>query len=129
MKQQKGVINMCTTIIDHPSTGEYFGRAADTDMIAEQSKCNDRDEEIVLRFLSEGRIIQLPKKAAHRRLVLNYLVSKFEIGTEYTEGQVNVLIDEWHTFGDYFVLRRELIDSGMLKRLPNGSKYWREIES
>jgi hypothetical protein len=118
---------MCITIINHHSTGENFGRASDAGMIEEQSKSNDRDEEVVLRFLNEGRIIQLPKKEAHKRLVLNYLVSKFEIGIEYTEGQVNALIDEWHTFGDYFVLRRALIDSGFLKRLPNGSKYWREI--
>lgn len=39
---------------------------------------------------------------------------------------MNALIGEWHTFGDYFILRRELIDAELLKRLPNGSKYWRE---
>ena len=84
--------------------------------------------EIVLRFLEGEKIRQLPVKRAHKLLVLKYLASKFEIGIEYTEGQVNAIIDDWHTFGDYFILRRELIDSDLLKRLPNGSKYWRETE-
>lgn len=93
-----------------------------------QSKKYDITNEIMLRFLEEEKIRQLPVKAARKLLVLKYLASKFEIGKEYTEGQVNTIIDDWHTFGDYFILRRELIDSGLLKRLPNGSKYWREIE-
>jgi|GEM_PF-352903 Penicillin V acylase and related amidases len=97
------------------------------EFIAGRPKSYDRTNEIVLRFLEGEQIRQLPMKAAHKYCVLQYLASKFETGKEYTEGQVNALIDEWHTFGDYFVLRRELIDSGLMKRLPNGSKYWREI--
>jgi len=96
------------------------------DFIANQSKSYDITNEIVLRFLDGEQIRQLPTKETHKLYVLKYLASKFEIGREYTEGQVNVIIDQWHTFGDYFVLRRELIESRLLKRLPNGSKYWRE---
>lgn len=86
----------------------------------------DKADEVVLRFLDKGRIKQLPVRAAYRLVVLRYLASKFETGKVYTEAEVNAIIDEWHTFGDYFVLRRELIDNCLLKRLPNGSKYWRE---
>ena len=81
---------------------------------------------IMVRFLDGEQIGQLPAKETHKSLILKYLAAKFEIGKEYTEGQVNAIIDEWHSFGDYFILRRGLIDSGLLKRLPNGSKYWRE---
>ncbi len=87
---------------------------------------SDRIDEIVLRFLEKGKIRQLPIKTTYKRYVLEYLASKFETGKDYTEVEVNSVIDEWHTFGDYFILRRELIDVGLLKRLPNGSKYWRE---
>lgn len=59
--------------------------------------------------------------------LLKYLASKFDIGIDYKEGQVNAIIDGWHTFGDYFILRRELVDSGLLKRLPDGSRYWRKM--
>ncbi len=98
------------------------------DFIAERAKSYDRTIEIVLRFLEGERIRQLPTKGAHRLLVLKYLASKFETGRDYTEGQVNAIIDDWHTFGDYFILRRELIDCGLLRRLPNGSRYWRELK-
>ena len=76
----------------------------------------------MLRFLDGEQIKQLPMKEANKLHVLKYLAFKFEIGKEYSEGQVNAIIDEWHTFGDYFILRRGLIDSGLMKRLPNGSK-------
>ena len=87
---------------------------------------SDRIDEIVLRFLEEEKISQLPVKITYKRYVLEYLASKFKTGKDYTEAEVNAVIGEWHTFGDHFILRRELIDAGLLKRLPNGSKYWRE---
>jgi len=96
------------------------------DYVAELPKKYDRNNAIMVRFLNGEQICQLPAKDTHKSLILQYLAAKFETGKDYTEGQVNTLIDECHTFGDYFILRRELIDSGFLKRLPNGSKYWRE---
>lgn len=95
-------------------------------LIGEQTKNCDMEHKVVLRFLNGEKIKQLPVKENHKQYVLNYLASKFEKGKDYTEGEVNAIIDDWHTFGDYFILRRGLIDSGLLKRLPNGSKYWRE---
>ncbi|MDR2514831.1 MAG: DUF2087 domain-containing protein [Christensenellaceae bacterium] len=80
------------------------------------------------RLLDEGGKIKVwPAKKAAQRLALAYLAEKFELGgtREYSEREVNALIESWHSFGDFFLLRRELIDGGFLKRLPNGSKYWR----
>ena len=96
------------------------------DSLVNHLKSYNITNEIMLRFLDGDQIRQLPMKKSHKLYVLKYLASKFEIGKEYTEGQVNSIIDDWHTFGDYFVLRRELIENQLLKRLPNGSKYWRE---
>lgn len=114
---------------NHPVISQIMklpDRDAMIDFIADQAKSYDTVNEIVLRFLEKERIKGLPVKETHKFYVLKYLASKFETGKDYTEAQVNAVIDEWHTFGDYFILRRELIDSGLLKRLPNGSKYWRE---
>jgi len=91
-----------------------------------QAKKCDMEHKIMVRFLDGEKIRQLPVKENHKQYVLNYLASKFEKGKDYTEGEVNAIIEEWHTFGDYFILRRELIDRQLLKRLPNGSKYWKE---
>ncbi len=83
--------------------------------------------EILERFLDEeGKIKQLPAKKEARLTVLAYLAEKFEAGRDYTEKEVNTIIDSWHTFGDYFLLRRELIDSALMQREPDGSRYWRE---
>ena len=73
----------------------------------------------------DGRIRKLPKKQAARRAVLAYLALRFEPDRMYTEKEVNLICDAAHTFGDCFLLRRELIDSGLLRRTPSGSQYWR----
>ncbi|MFW5690904.1 MAG: DUF2087 domain-containing protein [Chloroflexota bacterium] len=38
---------------------------------------------------------------------------------------VNDLLNRWHTFEDWAVLRRELVDRRMLCRARDGSVYWR----
>lgn len=78
------------------------------------------------KFLDKsGKITQLPQKKKLRAKILCYLAEKFETNRNYTEKEVNVICEEWHTFGDYFILRRELIDLGLLCREPNGSWYWK----
>lgn len=77
-------------------------------------------------FLDEnGRIKNLPMKRAKRSAVLFYLANKFEENRSYTEKEINSICDAWHTFNDYFILRRGLIDADFLKRKPDGSCYWR----
>lgn len=83
----------------------------------------------ISQFLdSEGRITQLPKKQLVRLAVLQYLAEKFEPDCEYSEQQVNAVCAQWHTFNDYFLLRRELVDHKLLNRERDGSRYWRAPE-
>jgi len=80
----------------------------------------------ITRFLDDaGKITQLPQKKSVRVAILRYIAEKFEINHNYTEKEVNTICDEWHTFGDYFIIRRELIDNGFLCREANGSRYWK----
>lgn len=67
--------------------------------------------------------MQIPS-ARTRIPVLKYLAGKFEEGRIYTEKEINAIINEWHTFGDYFILRRLLVDHGLLGRTANGAEYW-----
>lgn len=71
----------------------------------------------------DGTIKQLPTKAAKLRVVLEYLAGAFTPGTDYTERQVNEVIRRYHD--DIAGLRRDLIDSGLLQRESDGSRYWR----
>ena len=83
----------------------------------------------ISQFLDdEGRIIQLPKKQTVKRAVLAYLAGKFDMDTDYTEKQVNVLCNSWHTFGDPCFIRRELVDNGLLDRENDCTRYWRVAE-
>lgn len=83
----------------------------------------------ITRFLDDsGKIKQLAEKKKNRVAILSYLSEKFETDYNYTEKEVNAICDEWHTFGDYFVLRRELVDNGLLCREANGSRYWKQNE-
>lgn len=81
-------------------------------------------------FLDEtGKIKQFPGKMTAKRAVLAYLAEKFSCDKDYTEQEVNEVIEKWHTFEDYFLLRRELIDGGYLCRTRDGSRYWKEISN
>jgi hypothetical protein len=74
---------------------------------------------------SSGKIKQLPQKQKAKCALLEYLAGKFEPGRNYSERDVNMICNQWHTFNDYFLLRRELVDHDLLCRERDGSQYWR----
>lgn len=73
----------------------------------------------------EGKIKVWPAKQEAKLAVLRYLGGKFEPGRDYTEGEVNAIVAANHTFGDYFLLRREMIERRVMARTPDGARYWR----
>jgi len=76
---------------------------------------------------AESRITRWPtrKMKQDRAPLLAYLAAKFALGTFYNEKQVNELLKQWHTFEDWALLRRELIEQGYLQRKADGQVYWR----
>ncbi len=85
-----------------------------TEYLTEISKFQDQ----------EGRLTMFPAKKRNKLVALYYLATKFEPDIIYTEKQVNEIIEVNHTFQDKWLLRRELIDKGLLCRLTDGSQYW-----
>lgn len=80
----------------------------------------------IKQFLdSSGKITRLSQKQKPRRALLEYLAEKFEPGCTYSEREVNDICNQWHTFGDHFLLRRELVDHSLLCRKRDGSCYWK----
>ena len=85
----------------------------------------EKKEISISAFLNEaGKIVRIPAPNRTKIPTLAYLASKFEDDRIYSEKEVNGIIDMWHTFGDYFILRRLLIDYKFLERTPNGERYW-----
>ena len=79
------------------------------------------------RFMDEkGRVKVWAAKREMKSELLKYISTKFESGRFYSEKEVNLLIEYWHTFGDYFLIRRELINNWLLSRTKSGSRYWKE---
>jgi hypothetical protein len=72
----------------------------------------------------DGRLKWWPSKRSKQLLALDYFSSKFEPGKSYSESEVNALLNQWHTFGDPALLRRELFDDGQLNRQLDGTEYW-----
>lgn len=84
--------------------------------------------DILQRFLDEqGRLVQWPAKYTNQRLVLEYLITKFAQSHIYREREVNEILQNWHTYGDWATLRRALVDDGLLTRKHDGSEYRRVL--
>ena len=73
----------------------------------------------------DGKVKLFPQRRLARLAVLGYLAERFVPNRFYTEKEVNAILNAAHTFGDYFLLRRELVDHGLLCRTRDGSQYWK----
>ncbi len=74
----------------------------------------------------QSRLVKYPSKFRLKILSLFYLASRFEPGVRYTEREINERLNQWHTFGDPCMLRRDLYDRHFFGREKNGSRYWLE---
>ena len=70
-------------------------------------------------------IIRWPKKTSDKKIVINWLSNKFKGEINYSEKEVNEILDRHHSFNDIALLRRELISRKFLRRKDNGSEYWK----
>lgn len=74
---------------------------------------------------SEGQLTQWASKKHRQKqlLMLAYIAEHFDAQKTYTELEVNAIINQWHTFGDHALLRRELIDMHLMSRTTDGREY------
>ena len=75
----------------------------------------------------EGKLKSMPGKKQKKKLeaMLIYLATKFELDKEYTEMQVNEIINAQTAFKDPATMRRLMWGSGLLNRTLDGTTYWR----
>ncbi len=70
-------------------------------------------------------ITRWPKKRIDKEFIVNFLSTKFQPGIEYSEKEVNLIIEKHHIFNDIPLLRRELISKKYLARTQDCSRYWK----
>ena len=73
---------------------------------------------------SEG-IVRWPKKPKDKQFTIEWLSRKFKFEKQYSEKEVNTIIEAHHSFNDIALLRRELITRKLLERKNDGSIYWK----
>src|SRR2546423_2316148 len=75
-------------------------------------------------FLDDsGRLRQWPARYKVQRMAAALLALRFEPEREYSEKDVNFTLMDGHTFADWALLRRSLVDWGFLARESDGSRY------
>jgi excisionase family DNA binding protein len=71
-------------------------------------------QQIVERFMKDGRFKTLPVQRKKRKYILEYILGQFELNRVYTEQEINEMIIEYHD--DYCQVRREFIAEKMMSR-------------
>lgn len=77
----------------------------------------------ISRLFSEedGRLKTYQIKEYEKEKVLSEIMGLFHYGKKYSENEVNQILSE--VYEDYALLRRELVDRGLLSRHDDGSQY------
>lgn len=85
---------------------------------SESSIQEERDElyrrKVLDSFFEYGKLKTIPSQRKKERVILEEIVKAFEIGREYTEREVNIIIADY--FDDFCTLRRDMISEGLLER-------------
>lgn len=82
---------------------------------------------LVGHFGPEGRLSLWPSKYSHQVPCLWVLWSRVPPRTDFTEREVNAILTAQHDFGDFALLRRELVNHKLLERTPD-CRVYRRVE-
>lgn len=96
---------------------------------AEPEPVDHRKIEQVLRcFDGSGIMARWPKKTSQQKLALWWCWAQIPARQDLAERQVNEILKRWNGFGDHVLVRRELIDWGMVSRSAD-CRIYRRIET
>ncbi|SIP96115.1 hypothetical protein SAMN05880590_101454 [Rhizobium sp. RU35A] len=95
----------------------------------EAEPVDHRRIELVLRcFDDEAVMARWPKKTAQQKLALWWCWASLPARRELSEPEVNAILKALNGFGDHVLIRRELVDWGMVARSPD-CRIYRRIET
>lgn len=76
-------------------------------------------------FDGDGRIIRWPSKRSQQELCLWLLWTRIPANRSFSEREIGDFLTAHHLFGDPALLRRDLVDLGLMRRNRDGSNYQR----
>ncbi|WP_454698745.1 DUF2087 domain-containing protein [Arthrobacter humicola] len=114
-------------LVDRNAAGELVAsESVFRDLLTQQPR--RQPQEGVARFMRLGRIERYPANKAQRRDLLAWIVSDaIKAGEDLTEKQVNERLLSYTD--DVVLLRRYMVDFGLLERTRSGSSYSRPKET
>lgn len=84
----------------------------------------DQNEAIkrYVESISPLKLKVFPKKEKQKVILLELIIKLFDKNTKYNEREINDILRP--VYDDFVILRRYLVDYGLLGRLANGKSYW-----
>lgn len=86
-----------------------------------------RVEQVMRHFDAAGRLLRWPSRTWMQHLALWPLWARFPRGETWSEREVTAHLRQWHAFDDPAILRRTMVERGLLWRTQDGRQY-RRIE-
>ncbi|MBI5275419.1 MAG: DUF2087 domain-containing protein [Burkholderiales bacterium] len=99
---------------------------ATAEPVAAQAELSPAARKTLQQFDEQGRLVRLHAKLSVQQMAVWALWTHFAARRNYTEKEVNALLNAHHTFGDPASLRREMVEMRLLGRLSDCSRYWKE---
>jgi len=86
--------------------------------IPEKDTQTKREEQykrgVINSFFEYEKLKSIPVQQKKRKIVLEKIAKKFELGKEYSEREVNIIIADFHD--DFCTIRREMVAFKILER-------------
>ncbi|WP_226673524.1 DUF2087 domain-containing protein [Rossellomorea aquimaris] len=82
----------------------------------------DEQNQILKKFFSDGTLTKFPPKEKQRLVVLREISKQLKKDHVYDEKELNQVLKG--IYEDYALIRRYLIEYGLLDRKSDGSQYW-----
>lgn len=86
---------------------------------------NDEKEAILKKYFPKGKkgpLNKFPSKEKQRLVVLREIAQLLNSDQIYSEKEINQILE--NVYHDYVMIRRYLIEYGLLDRKSDGSQYW-----
>lgn len=79
------------------------------------------EQKVVRDFVKDGRLTSIPVSYKKKLVILRWLVTRIPTESRLPEREINLVLQQFHP--DFATLRRELVDSQLLRR--EHGIYWR----
>src|SRR5215212_6058701 len=111
VSEAEGVYQLNEKAIEALARGQFAGKRLSYE--ANQEEPEDVRKVLKNYLNPDGTLKQIPPLGNKLLIILNFIVDTFAFDTNYTEKEVNT------------ILRRYLVDNGLMARESDGTRYWR----